>query len=318
MRTAILPFMLAMLGLGVASTGASAYAAAAATGIAPVPVTNDGLVGQLFQPAHAHGRQPALIVLGGSEGGVGAGAARLAASLAEHGYVTLQLGYFGAPGLPQTLGLVPLEYFGKAIAWLARQKQVDPRRIGIVGGSFGGEAALVVAAQFPQLKVVVAAVPSSVVWPGIAQGDAEPPSTFSLAGKPLPYLPYGWTGTFKDTFSLYDEGLKAVDQHPDAIIRVERIRGPVLLICGKQDSLWPSCPMSQQVVDRLKAKGFKHGVVLLDYDDAGHASFGLPADPAQPGYATLASLGGSADGNNAARKDAWPKPLKFLDAALRR
>lgn len=78
MRTAILPLMFAMLGLGVANTGASAYAAAAATGIAPVPVTDGGLVGQLFQPAHAQGRQPALIVLGGSEGGVGAGAARLA------------------------------------------------------------------------------------------------------------------------------------------------------------------------------------------------------------------------------------------------
>ncbi len=299
----------------------SCSASMASTDIVPVPVAANGLVGQLFRPTAASsrkGRLPAIILLGGSEGGIGAGAARIAGALADHGYVTLQLAYFGAPGLPRELGLIPLEYFSKAVDWLGRQPNVDRARIGIVGGSVGGEAALVVAAHDPRIMVVVAAVPSSVVWPGITQGDAEPPSSFSLAGKPLPFLPYGWTASFKGTFSLYDEGLKALDAHLDAVIPVERIRGPVMLICGKQDALWPSCTMSRQVVERLKAKRFPRAVSLLDYDDAGHASFGVPADPAQPGYDSLGSIGGSADGNNAARKDSWPKLLAFLDAALGR
>ena len=69
-------------------------------------------------------------MLGGSEGGLGAGAARVARAIAEHGYAVLQLAYFGAPGLPKQLQLIPLEYFKTAIDWLAAQPGVDPRRMG--------------------------------------------------------------------------------------------------------------------------------------------------------------------------------------------
>jgi dienelactone hydrolase len=281
-------------------------------------VTANGLVADLYTPADAHGRLPAIIVLGGSEGGMGAGAAKDARLIAQHGYVTLQVAYFDAPGLPKELGLIPLEYFKTAIDYLRAQPGVDPARIGIEGTSVGGEVALTVAAHYPEIKAVVAAVPSSVVWPGISRTTPNPPSTFTLGGQPLPDLPYGWTGSFKGIYALYADGLKALDQHPDAVIPVERINGPVMLICGKEDALWPSCPMSEQVSARLTAKGFKHPVQLLEYADAGHAVFGPPADPASPNYKNLGSLGGSPDGNNAARKDDWPRAMAFMDAALKR
>jgi hypothetical protein len=38
--------------------------------------------------------------------------------------------------------------------------------------------------------------------------------------------------------------------------------------------------------------------------------------PAVVRYGSLASLGGAPDGNNAARQDAWPKSIDFLDAVL--
>jgi dienelactone hydrolase len=276
------------------------------------PVTANGLVADFYVPADATGRLPAVIVLGGSEGGMGAAAARDAKALAQHGYATLQVAYFDMPGLPKDLGLIPLEYFKTAIDWLRAQPGVDPDRIGIEGGSIGSEVALTVASHYPEIKVVVATMPTGVVWPGIIHTAGDPPSTFTLGGQPLPYLPYA--GPFTTIFNLYANGLLALDKHQDAIIPVERINGPVMLVCGKSDTLWPSCPMSEQVAARLKAEHFAHPALLLEYPGAGHAVFGKPVDPPNP---HLVEYGGTLVGNQAARRDSWYMSLKFLDQALR-
>jgi dienelactone hydrolase len=139
---------------------------------------------------------------------------------------------------------------------------------------------------------------------------------FSFAGEPLPFLPYGLNGG-SHIHDLYDDGLNALARHPDAAIAVERINGPVMVICGKLDSLWPSCRMSAQVVARLQTNGFGHAVQLLEYPTGGHSVFGPPLAPEDPALASLGNLGGSAAGNNAARTDSWPKALTFIDAALK-
>ena len=41
-----------------------------------------------------------------------------------------------------------------------------------------------------------------------------------------------------------------------AVIKVEKIKGAVLLISGKRDRLWPAAAMSEQIMDRLKAHDF--------------------------------------------------------------
>jgi uncharacterized protein len=279
-------------------------------------VTTNGLVAALFVPADAKGPLPAIIILGGSEGGMGAASARDGRAVAQHGYATLQLAYFDAPGLPKDLALIPLEYFKTAIDWLRTQAGVDPKRIGIVGGSIGGEVALTVASHYREIRVVVATMPSSVVWPGIVHAQGEPPSTFTLASKPLPFLPYGYP--FISVYNLYAKGLLALDQHRDAIIPVERINGPVMLVCGKSDSLWPSCPMSEQVDARLKSEHFTHSVQLLEYQDAGHAVFGQPRSSDDPNIADLTKEGGSIEGNQTARRDSWTRAMAFIDAALKR
>jgi uncharacterized protein len=290
-------------------------------GFATEPVASSvnerGIVGNLYLPDTVEGeRLPAIIVLGGSEGGLGAGAAQDARLIALHGYVVLQVAYFDAPGLPKELGLIPLEYFKTAIDWLGSQSHVDPQRIGIEGTSVGGEVALVVASRYPEIKAVVAAVPSSVVWPGISHTSASPPSTFTLAGKPLADLPYGWNGPATSVYDLYAKGLIAVSQHPDAIIPVERINGPIMLVCGEKDMIWPSCPMAQQVTNRLQARHFRYPVNFLKYADAGHAAFGPPQLPDSDKMHKLAALGGTAEGNQAARMEDWPKAMAFMDAAL--
>ena len=280
-----------------------------------VRIDKDGVFANFYAAAGA-GKHPAILLLGGSEGGLGAGAARQAKALQAHGFSVLQLAYFGAPGEPEGLVNVPLETFSRGIAWLQAQPGVDGARIGLIGGSKGAEAALVVAAREPAIKAVVVGMPSSVMWPGISYTPGMKAS-WTARGEPLPFLPYAFGSDYRNIYGAYDNGLKALDQHPDAVIPVEKIDGPVMLICGKADTLWPSCPMAEQVAARLKAKGFTHPVQLLEYADAGHALFGPPVDRTNPVYPNLGGLGGTPDGNNAARQDDWPRAMAFMDEALR-
>src|SRR5581483_4943151 len=67
-----------------------------------------GVYGELDLPKTVRGRKPAVLVLGGSEGGLPGFTSRM---LAAHGYPSLALAYFKEPGLPQTLDRIPLEYF---------------------------------------------------------------------------------------------------------------------------------------------------------------------------------------------------------------
>ena len=98
---------------------------------------------------------------------------------------------------------------------------------------------------------------------------------------------------------------------------MEKINGPVRVICGKLDSVWPSCRMAVQIVARLETGKFPHAVQLLDYANGGHSVFGPAIPPEAPAFASLGSLGGSPAGNNAARIDSWPKAVGFIDAALK-
>lgn len=268
-----------------------------------------------FYPAHPGG--PTVLLLGGSEGGLQPGGRGMVKALTDAGFNVLNVCYFGCPGTPPTLVSVPLETFDRALAWLRRQPEVDPDRIVLVGGSKGAEAGLLVAARHPEFKAVAVGMPSSVAWPGISFTAAGQPG-WTEGDEPLPVLPYApytviATGGI---LALYRDALPALTAHAEAWIPVERIRAPILLVCGEADTLWPSCPMARQIEARLAERG-RPPAVLLAYPDAGHTVLGPPVDKAAPNYNRLAALGGTADGAAAARADAWPKVIAFLKAAVR-
>ena len=58
---------------------------------------------------------------------------------------------------------------------------------------------------------------------------------------------------------------------------MERIGGPVLLACGEQDLIWPSCGNVDAITERLRAHRFAHPVTALRNPDAGHLVGGLTA-----------------------------------------
>lgn len=285
-------------------------------------VSEGGIVAAHMTPA-SPGPHPTIIVLGGSEGGT-AMVRALGDQFVNEGYAVLALSYFGAPGLPATAENIPLEYFDQAISWLRRQPEADPERIGIFGISKGGEAALLVASRSRDLRAVAAGVPSAMAWQGIPnQFGAAPASTWSLDGAGVPYVPYDPTVRFdfarfmESVYALYAGALPSVEAHPEAMIPVERINGPVLLISGKEDAMWPSDVMSEMVMTRLRANDFAHRFDHLSYQDAGHAVSTPPGLVNTSGYPDEAA-GGTAVGNAAGRADMWPRVIAFFDQALGR
>lgn len=276
---------------------------------------NDGALLGNYYPGRGGGKRPALLVLGGSEGGIGSGITKISKDLARQGITVFNVSYFRAPGQPNKLEEIPLETFDRAIQWMRMQPEVAADRIGLLGGSKGAEAALLIATRHPELRAVVATMPSSVVWAGVNwKTFISHKSSWSLGGKPLDYLPLA-SFDRKTISSVYRGVIAASDAREQAAIPIERIAAPVLLICGENDAMWPSCPMARQVEARAGRSGHPKVTVLV-YPNAGHAVFGAPVSPQRLAKSHLDSLGGTNVGNNAARADSWRQTIGFLRKTL--
>lgn len=229
----------------------------------------------------------AILLFGGSEGGLGG--TDLAAALAAHGYPVLNLAYFGLLGLPPTLERIPLEYFQRALRWLAAQPQVEPKRIVTIGISRGGELSLILASTFPNL----------------VHGAVGYVPYFEAVGSPVNPTAPAWTYHGKPVFGT---------------IPVEKINGPVFVAGSDKDGLWRSGLAVRMIARRMHEHG-RHDVTALDYRAAGHylgSMLPLQVIASAKGYGLFPSqygpikLGGSPRADENAREDAWPKLLRFL------
>jgi len=295
------------------------------------PFTPGGLVGHLFLPP-GPGPHPVVILLGGSEGGIewSMGAGPIFASL---GYASLGLAYFGLPGLPPSLSQVPLEYFETAIDELMNRPEIDGQRIGVFGGSRGGELALLIGATFPQIRGVVASVPSGVIWgDGGAGFGGRKRSSWTRDRQNLPWIPYSGA---MPTSTVGPDGLPVVAYTPQfledlaaasttavdaATIRVEDTAGPILLIGGEDDQLWPSCVLQEISAARLRAAGHDHEQVC--YPRTGHW-IGFPGLPTRGSdryfdayFQRWNLIGGTPDGMAHAQRDQLGRLVRFLDRSL--
>lgn len=283
-------------------------------GIGGRRINEAGVFGNYY-PAVLAGQHPGILIIGGSEGGLDPQVDRDARALNREGFSVLALSFYRAPGQPSTIDLIPLETFDLALDWLAGRSEVDRSRLAMIGMSKGAEAALLVATHRQDLSAVVAAVPSSVVWPGFdwARFRGLKHSSWSRAGSPVVALPYGEMRWRQGVASIYANGLEQLAQHPEAIIPVEKSDAAILLICGGRDQVWPSCLMSKQIRARSERLGGPR-VHILDYPDGDHGSFGSPLEegdePRRFGFSKEAS------GSAAARADSWPKVTSFLHESL--
>src|SRR6185503_1500029 len=200
---------------------------------------------------------------------------------ARRSTAVLALAYFGAPGVPNELRAIPLEYLARALRWLHARPGVED--VVVVGASRGGELALLVASAYPALVQGVAAY---------APGYAVVPGSWTRGGEPVP---------------------SAAD--PDPRIPVERIRGPVLLVAGAADQVWNSAYAVSAVGERRDEHGGQ--TEGLTFPEAGHGlTVAVPNLPF-PTEATLQGLtlvsGGMRSADALARSAAWVRLLALLD-----
>ncbi|SNC64707.1 Dienelactone hydrolase [Kytococcus aerolatus] len=240
---------------------------------------DDGLVGE-FSAGNPFA--PAILVLSGSGGGHPG--ARYLSVLNGAGFNVLALSYFGAPGLPQELHEIPLEYFDRALDWLRAHPGVDGYNVFVLARSRGTEAAQLLALRRPEeVTGLLLGSPTYVVvkaWPG--EGAA-----WTRGGEPVPFHPEGWpTGPFP---------LDA-----PARIPLEEYPGPVLLVSGGADEVWPSRDFAEAIVaTRQPPRVTEH----LTYPHAGHGAGTLLT--LDPETALLHDA--------VAHGDAWPRALAFLN-----
>ena len=291
-------------------------------GLASTDVRERGLVGTLF---HRPGqRRPAIISMAGSGGGEWK---EHSALLASHGFTCLSLAYFNVEGLPAGLWEIPLEYFAQAIAWLRAQDCVILDRIAVTGISKGGELSLLLGATFPEIRAVVAHVPSNVIWTGVGPGhERGERSSWSFGGRPFPFLAgkaerVDWTKRPVRLVDYYSSGIEDLAAMERAEIAVEKINGPIMMLSGTDDAMWPSTRFSELVIERLKRKGFRHRFEHLCYEGAGHPIL-HPYTPStaiegvHPVTRILVTVGGTPKLNAHACRDSWPRVLAFLHEAL--
>jgi dienelactone hydrolase len=282
--------------------------------------------------------RPALILLGGSEGG--SLVTRDAGVYASRGFAVLALPYYSPPawdtannrpgaqelpGLPAAFADIPVERLEAARDWLAKQPGVDTSRLGVVGTSKGAEFALLACTKMPWITSVVAIVPSDVVWEGWGPG-VEPGrrSSFAWRGEAFAFVPYQG---FAEEFAKFatggpvrirvpqDAGRAAhPDRVPAARIPAERCAAPVLVAGAHDDQIWDSGGMAESIVRSRAAAGRE--TVALVFRDAGHYLGGTGFAPTTQYNAGPMKPGGAPAADARAQAEVFAAQMAFLRRTL--
>lgn len=217
----------------------------------------------LYKPkgASADNPAPALVWVHGGPGGQSrAGYSATIQHLVNHGYAVLAANNRGSSGYGKTFfhmddkkhGEVDLDDIVYAEKWLAAQDWVDPDRIGIIGGSYGGYMVGAALAFRPEVYKVGVNIFGVMNW--VRTLESIPP----------------WWESFRE--SLFDEmGDPATDaerhRQISPLFHAENIKVPLLVVQGANDPRVLKVE-SDEIVDAVRANGVP--VEYVVFDDEGH------------------------------------------------
>lgn len=206
-------------------------------------------------------RTPAVILLhGGPFDHVAWGWDERIQFLANRGYTVLAINFRGSSGFGKKFVNATRNDWGgrmqqdvyDAVAWLIGNGLADPRRIGIMGDSYGGYAALLGVAQRPRLfSCAVALAPVTDLVP-LSQAKNTPRQVRFVVG------------------DLQDERLRRKLDRRSPLLLADRIRSPVLLIHGARDGV---VPMEQSLWMLRALKRRNAPVSLVSLGRQGHSLY---------------------------------------------
>ncbi len=208
--------------------------------------------------------QPLIVAFGGAEGGIDWHRNHMKSkrdSLIQKGYAVLAIGYFNAEGTPKNLDRISLDAISDTIMNIAkRNSKINETKIALIGGSRGGELVLNLASRFDHFNAVIAMSTSNVSSPAITWSANT--SSWTYKGKEVAYVPAPLktiSPALKgDLYTAHKMMLEDKEAVKKAEIEVENINGAILILSGKNDDQWPASEMSEQLIQRLKNKRFKH------------------------------------------------------------
>lgn len=303
-----------------------------ARSVRQLEVNAGSLRGVAFIP-EGPGPFPSVLLFSGSGGGL-ASVQCQAALLASRGLATLALAYFNYADLPAELVNIPVEYFRDGMDWLIGNAPAVNGTVAVMGASRGGELALLLGSSYPErVAAVVAKVPSGVVWGGVTKDPEHDQESVAWTrnGRPVPPLrgdliPLDALPRRDGAIVLtpsFEAMLSAAspEEITAAEIPVERCGGPVLLLSGEDDAMWPSAALSEMAVERAERRGMRYPIRHLHYPAAGHTCTfpaGFPALLAavHPVTGGRFAYGGSVPGNAHASASSWHETIEFLNTSL--
>jgi dipeptidyl aminopeptidase/acylaminoacyl peptidase len=184
----------------------------------------------------------------------------LVAALVDAGYAVVRVNYRGSTGygrrwrdaLVARLGAIELEDIGAVRATLEADGVVDPNRVAVIGGSWGGYMTLFALGVEPgRWSAGVALVPLA----DFAISQEDQPAFMTAYDHVL----------FGGTLDELPEEYRAASP----LTYVDAVEAPLLVTAGAND---PRCPprATDIYVERLRARG--HDVVYVR-EETGHASY---------------------------------------------
>lgn len=188
----------------------------------------------------------------------------------------------------------PLERIETSIKWL---KSHGNKKIGIMGMSTAGMDSLVAASYFPDITLTFGLTPSDFVWQGFEQGEKDgckewpipDASTLSWQGKPLAYMPFVYahpeyyhkieeetkgSGDITRSTHLFIDSEKAREHTEEEMIKVENIKGKLIMVGADDDSFWEAGKYVRRMDKRLKERPHECDCEALTYEHGTH--FVLP------------------------------------------
>ena len=280
----------------------------------------DGFIGSLYKPEQDGYPGKALICFSGSDGRYELTRA-LAAAFQSHGLTVLALAYVMEAGLPDQFYHVPIDMLETAAK---RLHDMGYDKVGLWGISKGAELALTAGSLLPGLvNAVVAVAPNSTVCQGFSKKKGIkilPGSSWSFHGEELPYTSFGLNkfpfghvlkrSLAARELTMYDLYLPVVQKpNPAAVIQVEKVTGPVLLISSKMDTMWTSELAAKQIMSRLRQHNFPYLYRHLSYDHGGHMF--IPMDHWMVGL-FKGDRGKNREPGRRDRMDSLSKTLEFV------
>jgi len=251
-----------------------------------------------------------------------------AALLAEQGFVTMAMAFYGAKGQPSMYSDLNIEDYEEAVDYIRSLDEVEDKRVGLFGTSKGGDVCAAMAAFLGE-KI------GGTVTSGNPFGSLLGTTYYkdhSIKATPFPvkktedlFAGFGLEEMFKERMdkiiplqllrgplALFDK----FHEDPDRVIPVERCHGPILAIYGADDTLQLT-GFGHKMAERARRFG-KHDVEVVELPGMGHlvdppnCPVSVEAThPLLPKGKTIDYGGRDIQAHSLAQMEVWRRMLQF-------